>query len=405
MQNRPKLRFKEFNDVWSNTTLGDVCAIYDGTHQTPDYKESGVQFLSVENIKDIDASNKFISEEDFRRDFKIKPEVNDILMTRIGDIGTSALVKTNKDYAYYVSLALLKCKNDILPSYLLQAIVEDNFQRQLWKNTLHVAFPKKINKGDIGKCKIKHPSLPEQQKIAEFLSKVDEVIAERKAEVKDLEQKKKGLMQKLFSQQLRFTDSNNQPYPEWKEKQVKDIAVLTSSKRIHVADYVSKGILFFRGKEISELKANKPLSETLYISAETYEEYKNKYGVPVKGDVLITAVGTLGNVWAVSGEFPFYFKDGNLIWFKEVSMHPKFLEYLLSSPKGSKKVLDSAIGSNQKALTIVNLNKLKFLFPCLEEQEKIANVLSKLDELIEERKALLSDWQQFKKGLLQQMFV
>ena len=81
------------------------------------------------------------------------------------------------------------------------------------------------------------------------------------------------------------------------------------------------------------------------------------------------------------------------------------MEYLFTHTEGKKRILDSAIGSNQKALTIVNLNKLRFKFPCLEEQQKIANVLSKLDELIEEKKALLSDWQSFKKGLLQQMFV
>lgn len=395
MQNRPKLRFKEFNYEWSNTTLGDVCAIYDGTHQTPDYKESGVQFLSVENIKDIDASNKFISEEDFRRDFKIKPEVNDILMTRIGDIGTPALVKTNKDYAYYVSLALLKCKNDILPSYLLQAIVEDNFQRQLWKNTLHVAFPKKINKGDIGKCKIKHPSLPEQQKIAEFLSKVDEVIAEREAEVKDLEQKKKGLMQKLFSQQLRFTDSNNQPYPEWKEKQIGKICKTFSggTPSVTCEKYYNGDIPFIKSGEIHSENTE------VFITKEGLDNSSAK--LVEKGDLLFALYG------ATSGEVDISRIDGAInqaiLCIRSDEINLTYLKNILNFNKD--KILCKYLQGGQGNLSAEIVKSLTFIFPTPDEQEKIANVLSKLDELIEEKKALLSDWQQFKKGLLQQMFV
>ncbi len=386
--------------------LSTICDIYDGTHQTPKYVDSGIKFLSVENINNIAGSNKFISEEDFNRDFKVRPERNDILMTRIGDIGTPAIVNDDSAYAYYVSLALLKCKNDrVYPQWLKQAIITNDFQHQLWLKTLHVAFPKKINKGEIGECLISLPPLEEQQYTAKVLNKVDEVISEREEEVKDLEKQKKGLMQKIFSQQLRFTDSNNNPYPDWEEKLIKDIATLTSSKRVHVADYVPKGIPFYRGKEISELRENKPISDILYISEETYEDFKGKYGVPQQNDILITAVGTLGNVWSISNSKPFYFKDGNLIWFRDVKENSKFMEYLFTHTEGKKRILDSAIGSNQKALTIVNLNKLRFKFPCLEEQQKIANILSKLDELIEEKKALLSDWQSFKKGLLQQMFV
>lgn len=262
-----------------------------------------------------------------------------------------------------------------------------------------------VSKSSIKTTEIYYPCLEEQEKIAGFLSKVDKLINECEGEVKDLEEQKKGLMQKIFSQQIRFKDSNNNPYPDWKEKKIEDIATLTSSKRIHASDYVPKGIPFYRGKEITELKTNKKISELLYISEDIYDEYKMKYGAPQKNDILVTAVGTLGNVWAVDNEYPFYFKDGNLIWFKYVKENSKFIEYLLLSPKGKKKLLNSAIGSNQKALTIVGINKLHFKFPCQEEQEKIAKVLSKMDELIEEKKALLSDWQQFKKGLLQQMFV
>ena len=208
----------------------------------------------------------------------------------------------------------------------------------------------------------------------------------------------------LKTPKLRFKDKNGNAYPEWKEKKIGDIATLTSSKRIHASDYVPKGIPFYRGKEITELKTNKKISDLLYISEDIYDEYKMKYGAPQKNDILVTAVGTLGNVWAVDNEYPFYFKDGNLIWFKHVKENSKFIEYLLLSPKGKKKLLNSAIGSNQKALTIVGINKLYFKFPCLEEQEKIAGFLSKVDELINECEGEVKDLEEQKKGLMQKIF-
>lgn len=150
--------------------------------------------------------------------------------TRIGDIGTPALVNTNEQYAYYVSLALIKCSRELFPNWLVQAILSNGFQKQLYKRTLHVAFPKKINKGEIGECIVNYPCIEEQEKIAGFLSKVDELINECEGEVKDLEEQKKGLMQKIFSQQIRFKDSNNNPYPDWEEKYVNEVCDISTGK-------------------------------------------------------------------------------------------------------------------------------------------------------------------------------
>lgn len=105
------------------------------------------------------------------------------------------------------------------------------------------------------------------------------------------------------------------------------------------------------------------------------------YGSPQVGDLLITAVGTIGNTWVVDN-VPFYFKDGNLIWFKNIKCNPNYLDYVLSSDDGQKKIDVSAIGSNQKALTMVKLTELKFMFPNDDEQVKIADYFCSLDHLI-----------------------
>ena len=170
------MRFRNFHDAWEKSTINQKAKIYDGTHQTPIYTENGVKFVSVENINDLYSSNKFISIDDYRRNFKYVPNTNDILMTRIGDIGTPALVTENEALAYYVSLALLKVK-DLESRFLYHYIKTPFFQKELWCRTLHVAFPKKINKNEIGHCKIFYPSSKfEQKKIASFFNCIEERI-------------------------------------------------------------------------------------------------------------------------------------------------------------------------------------------------------------------------------------
>src|SRR5690625_3704479 len=107
----PKRRFKGFNGNLQTYTLSEITDIYDGTHQTPKYAEEGVMFLSVEDIKTL-KSNKFISQEEFQKDFKNYPEKNDVLMTSIGSIGIANVVQKYQKLAYYVRISLLKTQNE-----------------------------------------------------------------------------------------------------------------------------------------------------------------------------------------------------------------------------------------------------------------------------------------------------
>jgi len=182
-----------------------------------------------------------------------------------------------------------------------------------------------------------------------------------------------------------------------------EIGELTSSKRVYASDYVKNGIPFYRGKEVTELKQNIQPKEILYITEEAYLELKKNYGVPQMNDILITAVGTIGNVLKVKDDKPFYFKDGNLIWIKDITENSDFLELLIEFKKND--IEKSSIGSSQKALTMVELRKLAFSFPCLAEQTKIANFLSAIDEKINDCSKQIAMTESYKKGLLQQLFV
>ena len=150
--------------------LNDMCCIYDGTHQTPKYTNSGVKFVSVENINAPYKSSKYISEDDYSQNYKTKPQKGDVLMTRIGDVGTCAVLDNDEPLAYYVSLALLRPNSQLILSNYVKYILESNIgKRELRKNTLLTAVPLKINLGDVGKIKLPVPSLSEQNRIVGIL--------------------------------------------------------------------------------------------------------------------------------------------------------------------------------------------------------------------------------------------
>ena len=192
----PELRFPGFTDAWEQRKLEDVCNVYDGTHQTPRYTNSGVMFVSVEDIETLE-SNKYITEEDFKSEFKVFPEYGDILLTRIGDVGSANVILDEIKRAYYVSLALLKPK-DINSLFLLALLSSSSVQSEIWRRTLHIAFPKKINKNEINKVIVNQPSIPEQKKIGKLFFSLDQTITLHQRKLDHLQLQKKALLQQMF---------------------------------------------------------------------------------------------------------------------------------------------------------------------------------------------------------------
>ena len=166
---------------------------------------------------------------------------------------------------------------------------------------------------------------------------------------------------------------------------IKDHCEITSSKRIFANEYLSSGIPFYRGKEISQKqKSSSEVSDLIYISREKFEEIKSKYNVPQKGEILLTSVGTIGNPYLVKDNEEFYFKDGNLTWFRDFNgISGQWLYYWLLSPQGRHELNKCTIGSSQKAYTINLLYGLEIELPDPKIQNKIVSVLSAYDDLIE----------------------
>ena len=200
----PKLRFKEFEDSgeWKEKYLNEISpAIFDGTHQTPSYTEKGVPFYSVENIKS-GIKNKFISREDYLLSIsKNKPEKGDIIITRIGDIGTSKVIDWNYEFSIYVTLAIVK-KSTIFNSYYLHSFFQSSrYQKEILSKSLLNAVPCKINMDELRRTKILIPpdkGKKEQLKISEIFSSVDDLINSQSQKIETLKLHKKGLLQGLF---------------------------------------------------------------------------------------------------------------------------------------------------------------------------------------------------------------
>ncbi|HQY76204.1 MAG TPA: restriction endonuclease subunit S [Rhodoferax sp.] len=163
-----------------------------------------------------------------------------------------------------------------------------------------------------------------------------------------------------------------------------DLLEITSSKRIHMADYVPSGIPFYRSKEVIERAKGNNISTELFISHKQFDLIKQKFGSPRDGDILLTSVGTLGVPYVVRGDGDFYFKDGNLTWMRNFSkeISPQFLYYWLTSPQIQQKLDEVSIGSTQKALTISALKALQIPLPTRATQDGIVEILGAISDRI-----------------------
>ena len=193
---------------------------------------------------------------------------------------------------------------------------------------------------------------------------------------------------------------------EWKEVTLGDLCEISSSKRIFAKEYQPDGVPFYRGKEIIAKQKGNPISNELFISRNRYEEIKARYGVPQQRELLLTSVGTLGVPYVIKEE-DFYFKDGNLTWFRHFNgLDVEYLYYWFLSPYGKNEINTKAIGSTQKALTIDSLSKFDIKIPAnLDDQRRIASILSSLDRKIELNNKINADLEEMAQAIFKNWFV
>ena len=194
---------------------------------------------------------------------------------------------------------------------------------------------------------------------------------------------------------------------ELKTYTLEQLCIVGSSKRVHLSDYVQQGVPFYRSKEVIEISSGKNISEQLFISSEKYSEIKSKFPVPQENDVLITAVGTIGEILVVKDP-NFYFKDGNLIWLRNINfdiIDIDYLYYFFKSDLFQKTIKYNNIGAVQKALTIDFLKTVKITVPSLDNQRKLVSVLKSIDKKIQINNQINQELEAMAKTLYDYWFV
>ncbi len=254
----------------------------------------------------------------------------------------------------------------------------------------------KLNQSDMWKIKISIPvNYEEQQKIADFFTAIDNQIDIQRQRVENMETQKKGLLDKVFSQELRFKRDDGSDYPDWKESSIESDFNIKMCKRILKKDTQPNGdVPFYKIGTLGKTPDS-------FISNDLYQFMKENYNSPSVDDTLISCSGTLGKCTLYDGK-PAYFQDSNIVWLvakNQAMVNKKFLYYVLSRFTWNKvnKTTIGRIYSN-------DLNRKIWHKPCPEEQQKIADFFTAIDNQIDIEKQRLTTMETIKKGLLQQMF-
>lgn len=389
---------------WQTKTLGEICDIERGGSPRPiqEFITTDPNGINWIKIGDATASGKYI----YKTEEKIKPEgVKRSRMVYEGDFILSNSMSFGRPYIMKTTgcihdgwLVLHQPKVD--PDYLYHALSSDlvfnQFDRLAAGSTV-----RNLNIGLAKSVEIPYPPLAEQQRIVGLLDEAFEGLATAKANAEKNLQNARALFESHL--QSVFTQRG----PGWVEKSLEELGTITSSKRIFKSEYVESGVPFYRTKEIKQLANGRDITTELFISEVRYKEIKTGFGVPKEGDILLTAIGTIGEIWVVEGDNDFYFKDGNVLWLKEfTSVNPGFLKYVLVS--FVKSLNKMAHGSAYSALPIQRLNAHRIFLPSKAEQEDIVETL---DSLREETQRLARLYERkhgaleaLKKSLLHQAF-
>ncbi|WP_458120177.1 restriction endonuclease subunit S [Paenibacillus sp. Z6-24] len=354
-------------------TLGEVATIYDGTHQTPKYTNSGVPFVSVQNISDLYATEKYISFTDFEK-YKYKPRKDDLFMTRIGDIGTCAVVENDEPLAYYVTLTLIRVDQKfILPKYLKHVIESNIGKSELYKRTLIHATPIKINLGEIGKIIIPIPPIKVQEEIIRILDAFTEHTAELKAELKAELRVRKKQYEYYRDKMLTFENTEI----EWGS--IEKIFILKNGytpSKSNKEYWENASVPWFRMEDIR--RNGRILNNSIQCVNEIAIKGGNLFP---ENSIIVATSATIGEHALITVPYLANQRFTNLSLKENYKnrFSPKYLFYYCF-------LLDDWCKKNTKISSFPSVDmrgfrKFKFPIPTLTEQERIVSLLDKFDTL------------------------
>lgn len=387
-KNVPKLRFNGFSDEWEEKRLGKLLEFKNGINADKDAYGKGVKFINVLDI----LNNNFITASKILGKVKIDKNTLENYSVNYGDVLFQRSSETREEvgsanvYLDYETVTfggfVIRGKKvgEYNPLFMNGLLKSSSARKEI---TTKAGGSTRYNVGQetLSEVTLKFPTIKEQEKIANFLNKVDKIIEKQEEKVSSLEKYKKGMMQKIFSQEIRFKRDDDREYPEWEEKRLGELCKITTGK-LDANAMEENGIYRFYtcAKEVYKINKFAFDTEALLISGNGanvgyIHYYKGKFNAYQRTYVLDNFINSI--------QYIKYYLEKNLY----------------------KRIIKEKKEGNTPYIVLNTLTEMLIELPSFEEQNKIAKVLSNIDSVVEKEKEKLEELRVWKKGLLQQMFV
>lgn len=404
------MRFPEFEGGWEVKKVGNIASVSSGgtpSRSNPNYWDGDIPWIttSLIDFNKIKTAKEFITDEGLgNSSAKLFPK-GTILMAMYGQGKTRGKVSIlSLDATTNQACAALKVNKKFYIDFVFNYLAKD-YERI--RNLANDGGQQNLSAGLIKSLKIKTPSLSEQIKIADFLTVIDERITTQSKIIEHQESLMKGLMQQIFSQQLRFKDESGNEYPDWKIKKLGDIGRTYNGLTGKTKKDFGEGKPYIQYMQIFN---NSKIDITKFGMVSIREDEKQNEAQ--YGDIFFTTSSETPNEIGTSSVLIDLVKDTYLnsfcFGFRPNTLNelvPKFSQFFFRSECIRKKIIKLAQGSTRFNMSKVELLKLKFNIPSVEEQTKIAKLLSSLDAKLEKEKQVLKQYEQQKKHLLQNLFI
>ena len=393
-RNVPKLRFKGFNDEWRETTFKNIFNNFEyGMNSAAiefDGKNKYIRITDIDESSNKYSKDNMVSPDGILED-KFLVKENDILFARTGaSVGKTYLYNIEDGKLYFAGFLIRgNVKKEHDSRFIFMETQTENYRK--WVNIISMRSGQPgINSQEYSSYNLKVPSLEEQERIANFLTKVDKIIEKQDEKVKSLEKYKKGMMQKIFSQEIRFKDENGEEYPEWEEKKLGEIAdvIMGQSPSSEAYNENYDGVPLIQGNADIKLRKTAPRIYTTEIT-KTCEI----------GDIIMSVRAPVGSI----GIANHHCCIGRGVCAIKANINNNYLYQVLLEKENKWSSISQ--GSTFESINRNDINGLKLLLPSLKEQAKIAKYLINLDLIIEKEYAKLEKLKFWKKGLLQKMFI
>lgn len=403
--NYPERKSKRLLDLCDSISDGDWI-------ESKDQSESGIRLIQTGNIGigifyDKGDKAKYISEKTFKQLHCKEVVCGDILVSRLPDpAGRCCIIPDtiSEKMITAVDCTIIRVGKNISSKYILQYMCCEKYFSNV-QALLAGGTRQRISRKNLEKISIPVPCLEEQEKIASFLTSIDNIISTQESKISTLETYNRGLLNDIFERKIKFKNEDGEKYPNWEEKPLSEEFPFIRNGFVGiVTDHFSDkehGIRYIEGTNIHNGRIDDNVE--VYVTKEFHQ--KHKKNELKSDDIVMVQSGHVGDCAVVGSKYAGSNCHALIIMSNGGKVDSRYVAKYFLSDVGKKNLEILKTGNTVKHILSSDMNKFRLPFPCLEEQQKIADCLSAIDKVVEQEKVYLEQLKTIKKGLLQQMFV